>query len=50
MLQKKAEPTLDVGSQKMTKRLYFGEPITIQKKVEVKASTKVTFNFQLSTP
>jgi hypothetical protein len=42
------EPTLDVASQKMTKRLFFGEPITIQKKVEVKASAKATVNFQLS--
>ena len=44
------EPTLDVGSQKMTKRLIFGEPITIQKKVEVKGNAKVTVNFQLSAP
>jgi len=44
------EPTLDVGSQKMTKRLFFGEPVTIQKKVEVKANAKVTVNFQLSAP
>ena len=44
------EPTLDVASQKMTKRLFFGEPITIQKKVEVKGNTKVTVNFQLSAP
>ena len=44
------EPTLDVASQKMTKRLFFGEPITILKKVEVKASAKATVNFQLSAP
>jgi hypothetical protein len=44
------EPVLDVGSQKMTKRLFFGDPITIQKKVEVKASAKATVNFQLSAP
>jgi len=44
------EPALDVGSQKMTKRLFFGDPITIQKKVEVKASAKATVNFQLSAP
>jgi hypothetical protein len=44
------EPALDVGSQKMTKRLFFGDPITIQKKVEVKASAKTTVNFQLSAP
>jgi hypothetical protein len=44
------EPTLDVASQKMTKRLFFGEPITIQKKVEVKAGAKATVNFQLSAP
>ena len=44
------EQTLDVGSQKMVKRLFFGEPITLQKKVEVKESAKVAVNFQLSTP
>ena len=44
------EPTLDVASQKMTKRLFYGEPITIQKKVEVKGSPKVTVRFQLSAP
>jgi hypothetical protein len=42
------EPTLDVATQKMTKRLFYGEPITIQKKVEVKPSAKATVNFQLS--
>jgi hypothetical protein len=44
------EPTFDVGSRKMTKRLFFGEPVTIQKKVEVKANAKVTVNFQFSAP
>src|ERR1700730_5319191 len=44
------EQTLDVGSQKMTKRLFFGEPVIMQKKVEVKGSAKVTVNFQLSAP
>ena len=42
------EPTLDVASQKMTKRIFFGEPITLKKKVEVKAGVKATVNFQLS--
>jgi len=41
-------PLFDVASQKMTKRLFFGEPITDSKKVEVKASAKATVNFQLS--
>jgi hypothetical protein len=44
------EQTLDVGTQKMTKRLFFSEPITLQKKVEVKASAKATVSFQISTP
>ena len=42
------EPTLDVASQKMTKRIFFGEPITIRKKVEVKPGAKASVNFQLS--
>ncbi len=40
--------TLDVGTQQMTKRYYFSEPITIDKKVEVKANAGANVNFQLS--
>jgi len=40
--------TLDVGSQQMTKRYFFTEPITIDKKVEVKANADANVDFQLS--
>jgi hypothetical protein len=40
--------TLDVGTQQMTKRYYYSEPTTIDKKVEVKANADATVNFQLS--
>ena len=40
--------TLDVGTQQMTKRLFFGEPVVLEKKVEVKPSASTTVEFQLS--
>lgn len=40
--------TLDVGTQQMTKRLFFAEPVILQKKVEVGPNASATVNFQLS--
>jgi len=40
--------TLDVGTQQMTKRLFFGEPVVLDKKVEVKPNGSATVNFELS--
>ena len=40
--------TLDVGSQQMTKRLYFSEPVVIEKKVQVAPNGSATVDFQLS--
>ena len=40
--------TLDVGTQQMTKRYFFTEPVTIVKKVEVKPHADAGVNFQLS--
>jgi hypothetical protein len=40
--------TLDVGTQQMTKRLFFGEPLVLEKKVEVKPNSGATVDFQLS--
>jgi hypothetical protein len=40
--------TLDVGTQQMTKRLYFSEPVILDKKVEVKPNGSATVNFQLT--
>jgi hypothetical protein len=42
------EPVLDVGTQTKTKRLYFTEPETWQKKVEVTANGRATVDFQIS--
>jgi hypothetical protein len=41
--------TLDVGTQQMTKRLFFSEPFTIEKKVEVRPGAIATVDFQLSS-
>jgi len=40
--------TLDVGTQQMTKRLYFAEPVILNKKVEVTPNASAIVNFQLS--
>ncbi len=40
--------TLDVGTQQMTKRLFFAQPVVIDKKVEVRPNTSVIVDFQLS--
>ena len=41
--------TLDVGTQQMTKRLFFGEPVVIEKNVEIKPNGSATVEFQLSS-
>jgi hypothetical protein len=40
--------SLDVGTQQMTKRLYFSDPVILDKKVEVRPSASATVTFQLS--
>ncbi len=40
--------TLDVGTQQMTKRLFFSDPVVISKKVQVSAGAIAQVNFQLS--
>ena len=42
------EPVLDVGTQTMTKRLFFTDPLTWQKKVTVEANGTPTVEFQIS--
>jgi hypothetical protein len=40
--------TLDVGTQQMTKRYFFSQPVVIEKKVEVRPDSSATIEFQLS--
>lgn len=42
------EPVLDVGAQTKTKRLFFSEPVSWQKRVTVTASGRATVEFQIS--
>ena len=42
------EPVLDVATQTKTKRLYFTDPITWQKKVSVAANAHAVADFQIS--
>ncbi|HUK53978.1 MAG TPA: carboxypeptidase-like regulatory domain-containing protein [Candidatus Binatia bacterium] len=40
--------TLDVGTQQMTKRFFFSQPVVIDKKVEVRADSAARVEFQLA--
>jgi len=40
--------TLDVGTQQMTKRLYFSDPVILNKTVEVRPNASATVSFQLA--
>jgi plastocyanin len=42
------EPVLDVGTQTKTKRYYFTDPVTWQKKVSVPANGRASVDFQIS--
>lgn len=42
------EPVLDVGTQTKTRRLYFTDPVTWQKRVTVTANGRSTVEFQIS--